>query len=122
MNPLKYVQSGPYEITGTLNVKQDAATNTIFSVLQGLDSDQTTVLTIKNYDGTDLLYKFQMQVCVDGATADAGGSFITNAIPFRALGPNPYTAIIHQVGAEAVAQIGNTTENGDGTNTMGGGY
>ena len=91
--PYAIVQTGAWEVTGSLNVKADDGSYDLASILKGtsagvnLSIDQASNLTI------DL-----PKVMVDSATLDNGGSFLTHTIPFRAF-------------AEAATDASGDTEN-----------
>lgn len=113
-NPLKYVLSGVYEITGSLSVKQDEGIANITSLLEGVDDSNTLEIT------NDTNYNLRLEAIVDQATADVGGSYILNTIPFRCIGETPAVLAIH--GASAEEQENEATPQiGTGGN-MGGGY
>jgi hypothetical protein len=87
-DPYGYVQTGPYEVTGSLNVKRDDA---IFDLVSAIKGDSTGVaLNIAESSGFTLSLP---DIMIDNSKPEVG-DFLTQTIPFRAFGASESASII----------------------------
>lgn len=87
--PFGYVQTGPWEVTGSLNVKRD---DSIFSLISQLKGNETGINL--SLDGSTFAMDLP-DVMVEGpSTADSGGSYQMQTIPFRAFAASTTATIM----------------------------
>lgn len=87
--PFGYVQTGPWEVTGTLSAKRD---DSIYDALSKLQGDSSGVnISIDESSGFTLDIPDAM---VDASNVDDGGSYLFQSIPFRAFAANTTATVL----------------------------
>ena len=89
--PFGYVQTSPYEITGSLTVKRDDSIEDLIDEFKG----NSTGIALNLADATASDFTINCpDVMIDGSTVDSGGDFLMQEIPFRAFGASESGAMM----------------------------